>query len=156
MEYKKSPKYTGSSYTDPYIGCPGRNVPDFGRMFLMLKYTDLTQNTYIHSWTVLEIMAREKCGLLVVPYTKCPGGNVPDFRRMFLTLNYTDLTQNTYIQSWMVTEIMAREKCGLLVVPHTVPIQLMLYPYAAHVHPWECNAVNVVGLHQNAQPAMLN
>jgi len=30
-----------------YTGCPGRNVPDFGRMFLELKYTDLTKNTYI-------------------------------------------------------------------------------------------------------------
>ena len=34
---------------DPYTGCPGRNVPDFGRMFLKLKYTDITQNTYIQS-----------------------------------------------------------------------------------------------------------
>ena len=32
-----------------YTGCPGGNVPDFGRMFLMLKYTDITQNTYIQS-----------------------------------------------------------------------------------------------------------
>ena len=39
--------------------CPGRNVPDFGRMFLTLKYTDITQNTYVRSWTVTEIMARE-------------------------------------------------------------------------------------------------
>ena len=31
----------------------------FGRMFLKLKYTDITQNTYIQSWTVTEIMARE-------------------------------------------------------------------------------------------------
>jgi hypothetical protein len=30
-------------------GCPRRNVPDFGRVFLMLKYTDITQNTYIQS-----------------------------------------------------------------------------------------------------------
>ena len=29
--------------------CPGRNVPDFGRMLLKLKYTDLTKNTYIRS-----------------------------------------------------------------------------------------------------------
>jgi hypothetical protein len=29
--------------------CPRRNVPDFGRVFLMLKYTDITQNTYIQS-----------------------------------------------------------------------------------------------------------
>ena len=26
-----------------YTGCPRRNVPDFGRVFLMLKYTDVTQ-----------------------------------------------------------------------------------------------------------------
>jgi len=25
----------------------------------MLKYTDITQNTYIQSWTVTEIIARE-------------------------------------------------------------------------------------------------
>ena len=41
--------------------CPRGNVPDFGRMFLTLKYTDITQNTYIRSWTVTEIMAKEKC-----------------------------------------------------------------------------------------------
>jgi len=32
-----------------YTGCPRRNVPDFGRVFLKLKYTDITQNTYIQS-----------------------------------------------------------------------------------------------------------
>ena len=42
-----------------YTGFPGRNVPDFGRMSLKLKYTDITQNTYNQSWTVTEIMARE-------------------------------------------------------------------------------------------------
>ena len=47
-----------------YTGCPRRNLPEFGRVFLMLNYTDITQNTYIRSWTVTEIMAREKCGLL--------------------------------------------------------------------------------------------
>jgi hypothetical protein len=29
--------------------CPRRNVPYFGRVFLMLNYTDITQNTYIQS-----------------------------------------------------------------------------------------------------------
>jgi hypothetical protein len=29
--------------------CPRRNVPDFGRVFLMVKYTDITQNTYVES-----------------------------------------------------------------------------------------------------------
>jgi len=52
-----------------YRGFPGGNVPDFGRMFLKLKYTDITKNTYIQSWTVTEIKAREKCGLLAVPRT---------------------------------------------------------------------------------------
>jgi len=32
-----------------YTGCPRRNVRDFGRVFLMLNYTDITQNTYIQS-----------------------------------------------------------------------------------------------------------
>ena len=49
----------GRSDTYVYTGCPRRNVPDFGRAFLMLKYTDITQNTYVQSWTVTEIMARE-------------------------------------------------------------------------------------------------
>ena len=42
-----------------YTGCPRRNVPDFGRVFLMLKYTNINQNTYVQSWTDTEIMARE-------------------------------------------------------------------------------------------------
>ena len=29
-------------------GVPGGNVPDFGRRFLTLKYTDITQNTYVY------------------------------------------------------------------------------------------------------------
>jgi len=44
---------------DWYTGCHRRNGPNFGRMFLMLNYTDITQNTYNQSWTVTEIMARE-------------------------------------------------------------------------------------------------
>ena len=52
-----------------YTGCPRRNVPEFGRVFLMLKYTDITKNTYVQSWRVTEIMAREKCGLLAGPRT---------------------------------------------------------------------------------------
>ena len=36
-------------YIYKYRGCPRRNVPDFGRVFLMLKYTDITQNTYVQS-----------------------------------------------------------------------------------------------------------
>ena len=47
-----------------YTGCPRRKGQNFGTVFLMLKYTDITQNTYIQSWTVTEKMDREKCGLL--------------------------------------------------------------------------------------------
>jgi len=36
-------------YMYMYTGCPRRNVLDFGRVFLMLKYTDITQNTYVQS-----------------------------------------------------------------------------------------------------------
>jgi len=32
-----------------YTGCNRRNGPDFGRVFLMLYCTDITQNTYIQS-----------------------------------------------------------------------------------------------------------
>ena len=56
-------QYT-SIYT--YTECPGGNVLDFGRLFLKLKYTDITKNTYIRSWTVTEIMARE-----VWKYDRC-------------------------------------------------------------------------------------
>jgi hypothetical protein len=42
-----------------YTGCPKRKGQNFGRVFLMLKYTDITQNTYIQSWTVTEIITRE-------------------------------------------------------------------------------------------------
>ena len=45
--------------SEVYTGCPRRNVPNFGRVFLMLKYTNITQNTYVQSWTVTEIMASE-------------------------------------------------------------------------------------------------
>ena len=49
-----------------YTGCNRRNGPDFGRVFLMLNYTEKLQNTYIESW---EIMAFENCGLPSGPRT---------------------------------------------------------------------------------------
>jgi len=52
-----------------YTGCPRRNGQNFGRVFFMLKYTDITPNTYVQSWTVMEIKAREKRGLFTVPRT---------------------------------------------------------------------------------------
>jgi hypothetical protein len=47
-----------------YTGCPRRKGPKFGGVFLRSNYTDITQNTYIQSSMVTEILAREKCGLL--------------------------------------------------------------------------------------------
>ena len=51
-----------------YTKCPRRNGQNFGRVFLMLKYNDITQNTYIQSWTVTEIMAREIWTLTTVTH----------------------------------------------------------------------------------------
>ena len=42
-----------------YTGCNRRKGPNFGRVFLMWNYTEKTQNTYVQSWTVWEIMASE-------------------------------------------------------------------------------------------------
>jgi hypothetical protein len=57
-----------------------RNVLDVGKFLLMLKYIDITQNTYNQSLNVTEIMPREKCGLLVVP------SNVPVQLKRYRTL----------------------------------------------------------------------
>ena len=40
--------FTSGVYLN-YTGCHRRNGPNFGRVFLMLNYTDITQNTYIQS-----------------------------------------------------------------------------------------------------------
>ena len=42
----------------PY-SCQRANVPGFGRVFVKLKFTDITQNTNIQILTVTEIMAIE-------------------------------------------------------------------------------------------------
>ena len=42
-----------------YTGGNRRNVRDFGRVFLRSNYTDITQNTYIQSSMVTEILAIE-------------------------------------------------------------------------------------------------
>ena len=34
---------------DDYTGSPRRNAPNFRRVFLMLNYTYITQNTYVQS-----------------------------------------------------------------------------------------------------------
>ena len=35
------------NYASINTGCPRRNVPDFGRVFVMLKHNDITKNTYV-------------------------------------------------------------------------------------------------------------
>jgi hypothetical protein len=40
---------TRGNYYSKCTACPRRNVPDFGRVFLMLKYANITQNTYVQS-----------------------------------------------------------------------------------------------------------
>ena len=42
-----------------YTGCPRRKGRNFGRVFLRSNYNDITQNTYIQSSMVTEILARE-------------------------------------------------------------------------------------------------
>ena len=45
--------------TNIYTGCPRRKRPNFGRVFLRSNYNDITQNDYIQSSMVTEILARE-------------------------------------------------------------------------------------------------
>jgi len=42
-------RYRSNSTSGLYTGCKRRNGPDFGRVFLMLYYTDITQNTCVQS-----------------------------------------------------------------------------------------------------------
>ena len=51
---KKSPHYRNRDNAE-YTECNRRNGPDFGRVFLMLNYTEKPQNTYIQSSMVTEI-----------------------------------------------------------------------------------------------------
>jgi len=64
MNSRHNNRKTKYIYIYIYTGCPRRNVPDFGRVFLRSNYTDIAQNTYIQSSMVTEILAGEKCGLL--------------------------------------------------------------------------------------------
>jgi hypothetical protein len=50
---------TSSCLTDLRYRVSQEESARLRRVFLVLKYADITQNTYIQSWTVMEIMARE-------------------------------------------------------------------------------------------------
>ena len=101
--------------------CPRRNVPDFERMFLTLKYTDITQNTYIRSWTVTEIMAREKCGLLAVTRT------VPVSRVVTRTLPMSVLqshSQVKHIPPSLSTDVTVTVNCNWILLDIHVPCKV--------------------------------
>jgi len=59
---KESSRSAYANGMNDYSGCPRRKGPNFGRVFLTSNHTDITQNTYIQSSMVTEILAREKCG----------------------------------------------------------------------------------------------
>ena len=102
--------------------CPGGYVPDFGRMFLTLKYTDLTQNTYIQSWTVMEIMAREKCGLLAVPRTVPVSHVVTRTLRMSVLQSHS---QVKHIPPSLSTDVTVKVNCNSILLDIHVPCKVL-------------------------------
>ena len=57
----RSPQTTAAgSHNNHYTGCPRRKGPNFGRVFLRSNYPDITQNPYIQSSMVTEILNIEK------------------------------------------------------------------------------------------------
>ena len=108
-----------------HTGCPRRNVPDFGRMFLMIKCTDITQNTYIQSWTVTEIMAREKCGLLVVPCTVPVSRVVTRTLRMSLLQSYSRVK---HILTSLSTDVTVTVNCNSILLDIHVPCKVFWIP----------------------------
>ena len=87
LAYSSTDRYTLTYIL--YTECPRRNGQNFGRVFLMLKYTDITQNTYVQSWTVTEIKAREKCDLFAVPRTVPGSRDVISIRCALSVLVYS-------------------------------------------------------------------
>ena len=105
-----------------YKGCPGGKVPDFGRMFLTLKYTDITQNTYIISWTVMEIMAREKCGLLVGPRTVPVRCIVTRTLRMSVLQSHSRVK---HIPTSLSTDVTVTVNCNSMLLDIHVPCKVL-------------------------------
>ena len=104
-----------------YTGCLGGNVPDFGRMFLTLKYTDITQNTYIRSCTGTEIMAREKCGLLAFPRT------VPVSHIVTRTLRMSVLQSHSRVEHFptsLSTDVTVTVNCNSILLDIHVPCKV--------------------------------
>jgi len=67
---------------------PRRKGPNFGRVFLRSTYTDITQNTYIQSLMVTEILNIEKWGLVWCLRTVlCPWRHTSRIRSCIPTLS---------------------------------------------------------------------
>lgn len=56
-------------YIYTHTECPGRNTPNFGRMFLRLNYIDRTKNTYNQNRTVMDIMVKESKRITAVTHS---------------------------------------------------------------------------------------
>ena len=68
--------------------CPRRKGPNFGRVYLRSNYTDITQNTYIQSSMVTEILNIEKWGLVWCLRTiLCPWRHICRIRSCIPTLS---------------------------------------------------------------------
>ena len=98
-------------------------MPDFGRMLLTLKYTDITQNSYVcPKLNVTEIMAREKCGLLVVPRT------VPVWRVVTCTLRMSVLQSHSrvkHILPTFSTDVTVTVNCNSILLDIHVPCKVL-------------------------------
>ena len=71
-----------------YTGCPRRKGHNFGRVFLRSNYTDITQNTYIQSSMVTEILNIEMWGLVWCLRTiLCPWRHTSRIRSCIPTLS---------------------------------------------------------------------
>ena len=102
-------------------GVPGGNVSDFRRMFLTLKYTALTQNTYIRNWELTEIMAREKCGLLAVPRTVSVSRVVTRTLRMSVLQSHSRVK---HIPTSLSTDVTVTVNCNSILLAIHVPCKV--------------------------------
>ena len=109
-----------------YTRWPRRNMPGFGRVFLMLKYTDITQNTYVQSWTVTEIMAREKCGLLAGQRGFLLADNLIHFRPwVWCHMTAIQLTLATELHAYFLQGSWLTPECAVSHV--TSPLGILMY-----------------------------
>ena len=97
LKYIRNSHYTGwdavinSFTTKVYTGCPRRNGQNFGRVFLMLKYTDITQNTYVQSWYGYGDKGQRKVWPFAVPRTVPGSRDVIPIRCALSVLVYSRL-----------------------------------------------------------------